>query len=210
MTFTGFPAEAIDWFHGIEANNTRPWFQEHRAMYDRAVRHPLESLLEDVSAEFGEAKVFRPNRDTRFSADKSPYKTSAAASIPAPGGGYYLSLSADGLMAGAGMYMMDAEQLTRFREAVDAARTGNALVGMLEKLHADGYEAGGHDELKSAPRGYAKDHPRVDLLRMKGLVVWKEHPVRKWLQTPAAKERVVDVWRAAGPVLAWLGRNVDR
>jgi uncharacterized protein (TIGR02453 family) len=208
MTFSGFPAEAIEWFHGIEANNTRPWFQEHRPMYDRTVRQPLESLLEDVSGEFGEAKVFRPNRDTRFSADKSPYKTNAAASIPATGGGYYLSLSADGLMAGAGMYVMDGEQLARFREAVAAGRTGNALAAMLEKLHADGYEAGGHDELKSAPRGYAKDHPRVDLLRMKGLVVWKQHAVRKWLQTPVAKDRVVEVWRAAGPVLAWLGRNV--
>src|SRR5262249_28106417 len=83
--FAGFPREARDWFRGITATNSRDWFQANRPTYDRCVRQPLESLLAELER-YGEGKVFRPNRDTRFAKDKSPYKTNAAAVIPRPGG----------------------------------------------------------------------------------------------------------------------------
>src|SRR6266536_95846 len=96
--FAGWPPEALAWFEGLEADNTRAWFQANRAAYERSVRAPLEALVAELQPSFGEVKVFRPNRDVRFSADKSPYKTQASAVV----GGYYVQLSANGLLAGAG------------------------------------------------------------------------------------------------------------
>ena len=88
----------------------------------------MEELLQDVAEEYGEAKLFRPNRDTRFSKDKTPYKTNTAAVIFGDGGGsVYLSLSAEGLHVGGGGYHLDRDQLARYRAAVDADRSGKEL-----------------------------------------------------------------------------------
>ncbi|HEU0317423.1 MAG TPA: DUF2461 family protein, partial [Solirubrobacteraceae bacterium] len=74
--FDGFPPEAFAWFAGLEADNSKAWFTAHRETYDRAVRGALEALLDDLAGELGgEVRMFRQNRDVRFSADKSPYKT---------------------------------------------------------------------------------------------------------------------------------------
>jgi uncharacterized protein (TIGR02453 family) len=206
--FTGWPPEAMDWLAGIEANNSRDWFHANRATYDAAVRGPLEALLDDATDEFGEGKAFRPNRDTRFAADKSPYKTNVAAVIPRPAGGaFYLSLSSSGLYVGAGYYMMGKDQLERFRAAVADDRTGPAVEQVVADLRARGLELGG-EALTSAPRGYPKDHPRIELLRRKGLVAGREHPPRAWLHTRAAEGRVFDVWRAVAPMHGWLDDHV--
>lgn len=206
--FKGWPREAMDWFAGIEANNTRDWFHANRATYDAAVRGPIEALLDDATGEFGEGKVFRPNRDTRFAADKSPYKTNLAAVVPRPeGGAFYLSLSSSGLYVGAGYYMMAKDQLERFRAAVADDRTGPAIEQVVAGVRAAGLELGG-EALTSAPRGYPKDHPRIELLRRKGLVAGREHPPRAWLHTAAAEGRVFDVWRAVAPMHGWLDDHV--
>ncbi len=205
MAFQGWPSEALDFFVGLEADNSRDYWQAHRAEYDTFVRAPMEALLAELADEVGDGRIFRPNRDTRFSRDKSPYKTNIAADLERGG---YVSLSADGLGVGAGLYMPAPDQLERFRQAVADDTTGAELERLVAALRAEAYEVGGHEVLKTAPRGYPKDHPRIELLRQKGLTVWREWPPGAWLATKAAKARVVKVLRDARPLLAWLDGNV--
>lgn len=209
MGFTGFGRGAPAFFTELAGNNAREWWLANKARYDADVRGPLELLLEDLAAEFGEAKVFRPNRDTRFSKDKSPYKTAAAAVVHRPAGGStYLSLSAEGLHVGGGGYHLDRDQLARFRAAVDDDRTGPALAGIAADLRAQGADVTAHDILKTAPRGWSADHPRIELLRMGGIVGIWSHPPRAWLYTAKAKDKVAEQWRALDPLNAWLEQHV--
>ena len=108
VSFGGWPADAIDFYDGLEEDNSKAYWQAHKATYDRSVRGPMEELLAELAGQFGPGRIFRPNRDVRFSADKSPYKTAIGATMD---NGGYLQLSAAGLAAGRGMYMMAADQL---------------------------------------------------------------------------------------------------
>jgi uncharacterized protein (TIGR02453 family) len=205
MAFRGWPAEAIEFFEGLEADNTKTYWQEHKPVYEKQVRAPMDELLAELEPEFGEGKVFRPYRDVRFSKDKSPYKTAIAATL-AEGG--YVSFSADGLGAGSGLYMPATDQLERFRQAIADDRTGKQLIALVDELRGAGIEVTAHDVLKTAPRGYPKDHPRIELLRHKGLIAWKQWPVAAWMGTAKAKDRIVGFLRAAGPLNRWLDKHV--
>nr|WP_205857359.1 DUF2461 domain-containing protein [Phytoactinopolyspora endophytica] len=206
MAFLGWPAEALEFYEGLEADNSRTYWTAHKAAYERDVREPMVQLLAELQPEFGAGKIFRPNRDVRFSADKSPYKTAIAATLEQGG---YIQLSASGLAAGAGMYMMDADQLARYRHAVAEDETGEELRGIIEELARRDIQVTGHQRLKTAPRGYPKDHPRVELLRHKGLVAWHEWPVDAWLGTAAAKDRVVEFLHMTEPLNGWLAEHVE-
>ncbi len=205
MAFSGWPMTAIDFFDGLEEDNSREYWLANRATYDRDVRAPMETLLEELADEFGHAKIFRPNRDIRFSVDKSPYKTTIAATLEGAG---YVQLSAAGLAVGAGMYWMASDQLARFRFAVAAERTGSQLEALVAQQRRAGVEVTAHDSLKTAPRGYPRDHPRIELLRLKGLITWREWAVAPWLATTRAKTRVVEFLRGSRPILGWLDANV--
>ncbi len=202
--FQGWPEEAQRFFVGLQLDNSKAYFEANREIYQRCVRGPMESLLASVEGEFGPGKIFRPNRDIRFSADKSPYKTE----IGAMNGGGYVSMSARGLFAGAGWWHMEKPQLERFRAAVVADASGAQLAKMLDLLEGEGFEIGG-DELKVVPRPYSKDHPRERLLRRKQLMVMRTFGLQPWLGTPEARDRVVEVWRAAQPVMGWLQAHAE-
>jgi uncharacterized protein (TIGR02453 family) len=209
MRFQGWPTQAITWFEGLEADNSRAFFQAHRGEYDESVRGPLEALLDEVADEFGEGHAFRPNRDVRFSKDKSPYKTHAAAAIGRKqGGAYYVHISADGLLASAGYPMMAGDQVDRFRRAVADDATGPELEAIVAGLRARRYEITGHEPVKTAPRGYPRDHPRIELIRHRDLFVNRHHPPGAWLATRRALDRVIGTWRAAAPLLAWFDEHV--
>jgi uncharacterized protein (TIGR02453 family) len=211
VLFEGFGAGVVRFYEELAANNTRDWWHANKARYERDVRAPLEHLLEDLRGEFGEAKVFRPNRDTRFSKDKSPYKTAAAAVVGQAHGGIgtlYLQVSADGLMVGGGAYMPDGEHLARLRAAIADDKTGPELEEIVAEIRRGGGEVGAHEELKTAPRGYPADHPRIELLRLKGIIGWYDHPPGPWLQSTAARDRVADGWRSLRPLTTWLATNV--
>ena len=195
MTFKGWPDRALDFYDGLEADNSKAYWTDHKEVYERDVKAPMEALLADLAGEFGEPKLFRPYRDTRFSRDKSPYKTAIAARI----GDGYVQLSAGGLMAGAGMYHLAPDQLSRYRAAVAAEGPGREIQGVVDRLRGARLEVAAMETLKTAPRGYPKDHPRVELLRFKGLVTMKSWPPSSWLRTAAAEKRVVEVLRAASP-----------
>jgi uncharacterized protein (TIGR02453 family) len=178
-------------------------------VYDEQVRAPLEALCGELDDEFGPFNVFRPYRDVRFSKDKTPYKEwAAAAGHHDDGNAYYFHLGTDGIYAGTGMYVMAADQLERFRKAIDADSTGAEIAAIVERLRADGYDASAHDSLKTAPRGYPKDHPRIELLRGKGLVAGRSWPVSRWMHTAKARDRIAETWRGAAPLNAWLQAHV--
>ncbi|HEX6310775.1 MAG TPA: DUF2461 domain-containing protein [Acidimicrobiia bacterium] len=205
MGFTGWPAEALEFYEGLEADNTRAYWTDHKADYEAVVKAPMEALLSELAPKFGVGRIFRPYRDVRFSADKSPYKTSIAATLD---GGGYVQLSAEGLAAGCGMYHLMPDQLQRYRDGVVDDRTGRAVARIVDRVRAQGMEVTAHDQLKTAPRGYPKDHARIELLRLKGLVTWKQWPVAAWLGTAKAKDRVVGFLRASQPLNKWLQANV--
>ena len=204
MAFKGWPDTALAFYEGLEADNSKAYWLDHKEVYERDVKAPMDALLAELTAEFGETKLFRPYRDTRFSRDKAPYKTAIAARI----GSGYVQFSADGLFAGGGMYHMMPDQLTRFRQAIDADKSGRDLERVVAKVAKSGLDVHAPSELKTAPRGYPKDHPRVEMLRMKGLVAARSWEPAAWLGTAAAKKRVVETLRATKPLLEWLEANV--
>ena len=162
----------------------------------------------ELAEEFGTGKLFRPYRDVRFSANKEPYKTNCAATLGQGVGQAYLSFSADGLSVGGGLYMPDPATLQRYRTAVDREKSGTELAAIIGELHEAGYQTMAHEVLKTAPRGFPKDHPRIELLRHKGIAVMKQWPPAAWLGTAAAKDRIVGALRAGRPLNAWLDRYV--
>jgi uncharacterized protein (TIGR02453 family) len=208
--FAGFPAEAFAWFEELEASNTREWFAAHRDTYDRAVRGPLEALLDEIADELGgEVKVFRQHRDVRFSPDKSPYKTRTYGVVYAAPAGLFVQVDRDGLFAGTGFHELDREQLERFRAAVAHDAAGPVLEAALEAAHAEDVETYG-EALKTAPRGYPRDHQRIALLRRKALIAGRRLPAEGGIGRDAALEHVAGTWRAAAPVNAWLDANVGQ
>jgi uncharacterized protein (TIGR02453 family) len=209
MAFRGWPAAAIDFYAGLEADNSKSYWTARRDVYEESVKAPFLALSESIEREFGPLHVFRPYRDVRFSKDKTPYKTSAAAVTEGPGGtSYYVQISAEGLYAGSGYYHFAADQLERWRVAVDDARTGRQIQRELASVRKQRLEAAARESLKRAPRGYDSDHPRVDLLRMKGLHAGRAFTPARWLHTAVALTRITDTWRAAAAMNRWLDRHV--
>ena len=202
--FTGWTGDFQGLFLGLRANNSKAYFDSHRSQYEDVVRGPMVALLADLEPEFGRAHLSRPNRDIRFSADKSPYKLNIYASTA---GGGYVALDSAGLVAGGGRYMMDPAQLARFREAVAEERTGKLLAGIVASLGGKGYEVGGR-ELKRVPRPYPEDHPRAELLRHKHLIYWRRWPIESWIATPEARDRIAGAWRDGSRLNGWMEERV--
>jgi uncharacterized protein (TIGR02453 family) len=209
VAFRGWPAAAIDFFTGLEADNSKRYWTAHREVYEESVKAPFLALSEAVEREFGPLHVFRPYRDVRFSKDKTPYKTSAAAVTEGPGGtSYYVQISSEGLYAGSGYYVFAADQLERWRAAVADARSGPQIEREVAAVRKKRLEADARESLKRAPRGYDPDHPRVDLLRLKGLHAGRSFTPARWLHTGSALTRITDTWRAAAGMNRWLDRHV--
>jgi uncharacterized protein (TIGR02453 family) len=201
MVFSGWPREALSFYEGLEADNSKSYWTSNKAVYEDKVLRPMTELIEQLAAEFGEPKIFRPQRDIRFSADKTPYKTHIGATL---GHNSYVQFSADGLAAGAGMWQMEPDQLTRYRAAVAADATGAGLEAIIARIEKAGVEVHGHGTLKSAPRGYPADHPRIGLLRHKGITTWQRWDPEPWLQTSAAGDRLVSFFRTSAAFCDWL------
>src|SRR5262245_43009546 len=185
--FEGFADSGARFFHALARNQNRDWFLAHKREYEQGWAEPMKLLLTEVretvarsfpQSAIGEPKVFRIFRDVRFSRDKSPYKTHVAGYLPLAGTGgrlpgptaLYLHLGTDNYV-GAGHWIMDSDQLARFRAAVLDDRRGREVAAILAKLEKAGFVAGSHDALKKVPRGVDPDHPRAELLKRKGLVV---------------------------------------
>ena len=156
VTFSGWPASALSFYAGLEADNSKSYWSEHKAVYEADVLAPMNALLAELTEEFGEGKIFRPYRDIRFSADKSPYKTTIAAVLPHAG---FIQLSAAGLDVGRGSHGFAPDQLERFRMAVADDRRGEELQRLIADAESRGIQVTATEQLKSVPRGYPETIP---------------------------------------------------
>jgi uncharacterized protein (TIGR02453 family) len=208
--FTGFPREALSFYVGLRQDNSKAYWEANKDVWTEQVLVPMQALLAELDDAYGPFHRFRPYRDTRFSKDKSPYKTQIAAYGEGEGGtAHYFHLSADGLMVLSGYYRMMPDQIARFREAVADAR-GDELPALIADVTKRGLfvDHGGHEPLKRVPRQFPADHPRGELLKWKGLTSGVDFGAPQWLHTPDAKQRIIETWEAAAPLNAWLDRHV--
>ena len=204
--FNGWKGDFRGFFLGLRANNNKAYFDAHRRQYEEEVKAPLLALLADLEAEFGPPhRVSRPNRDIRFSADKSPYKLNIYADCERGG---YVALDAEGLVAAGGRYMVDDVQLKGLREAVAVDLSGKELVAIVADLHKKGYDVEGQ-ELKRVPPPYPQDHPRAELLKHKRLIYWRRWSAGPWIATAKARDRVAQAWRDGAALDAWCAKHMD-
>ena len=209
MTFAGFPEAALDFYDDLEIDNSKVFWEAHKDTYRTAVVEPMQALVDDLADEFGTAKIFRPYRDVRFSKDKTPYKTHQGAFIAVgPAMGYYVQISAPGLMVAAGFYDADAQRLATIRAAIDQKIPGIELEQILAKLTRAGWEVGG-SQLKTAPRGWSADHPRIALLRHKSLTVMRDYGFEEIIHTPKLVPQIRKHWRETSALLDWLVEHGD-
>ena len=206
----GFTAKATRFFAGLERDNSKDYWTANKVIFETEVKEPMAALVDSLPERFQPFKTFRMNRDIRFSPDKSPYKTQHGAAHETNGTVYYLHLDARGLMAACGAYMMMPDQLERYREAVADDKTGPQLERILNNLSERGIDIGhGMTEpLKTAPRGYPKDHPRVDLLRQKAVSAHRGLSGAPLRDADAVRAFVVDTFDACGPLNDWITSNV--
>lgn len=213
MKFAGFGEHAVEFYDGLVADNSKAYWEDNRKSYEADVRAPMEALLAELSPEFGPGfgtgKVFRPYRDVRFARDKSPYKTHCGGVIEQGrgGGAYYVEVSSAGLRVGGGCFHLESDQLARFRQAVDTDVHGTALDKILSTLRKAGWTVTG-EVLRTRPRGFAEDHPRLELLRHRSI-----YAVRAWepddtLHERSCLDRVRRAWRQLRPFNEWARDHV--
>jgi uncharacterized protein (TIGR02453 family) len=202
VTATLFGEEALDFYRGLLADNSKSYWTAHKHAYERAVREPMRRLLDALASEFdAEPVVFRPYRDVRFSRDKSPYKTHQGALLQVrPGTGYWLQLDAEGALVGGGFHAQSRDETARFRAAVDDNESGSRLVAILALL--TGYDIEG-DQVRTRPRGVPADHPRLDLMRREFLTV-----ARGIAPSTLTTDAVRADWTRLRPLVAWIVSHV--
>jgi uncharacterized protein (TIGR02453 family) len=210
--FSGFPPEVFEWFAGLERDNSKAYFTATRDRYETDVRGGLQAMLDELSQAFGgEVKLFRQQRNLRFAPDRSaPYKTRTYGllyGVPGVAAGLYAQLSSSGLYAGTGYHQLARDQLERFRAAVADERTGPELAAATAAAQVAGLDVVG-ESLRTAPRGYPRDHPRIELLRRKALIAGRALPGTTGIGRDEALDHVASTWRAAAPLNAWLDEHV--
>jgi uncharacterized protein (TIGR02453 family) len=200
--FTGFPREAFSFWKGLEKHNNREWFLANRERYEQAVRRPMQLLVDELAPLYGASRLTRINKDMRF-ARAHPYKTYIATAI----GGCYVSLSAQGLWVGSGIYKPDTATLRQLREAIADDRSGRELTRIVASLRRKGFETDTHGRLAKPPRGYEATHPRAGLLSMKDIYVGRLFGPSD-VSTGKVLDGVVKAMASLEPFRAWLRAHV--
>jgi uncharacterized protein (TIGR02453 family) len=203
--FSGFPREAFEFFRNLATHNNRDWFLAHKDVYERACREPMRVLASTLDP-IGTARLARINRDMRFARDRAPYRTHISTGVD----GFYISLSSQGLYVGTGIYKPEPAVLARLRAAIDRDSSGRALAAIVTSLRRKGYQVDTHESLTTAPKGYAAEHPRIGLLRMKDIYGGTLMATAPWLSTPTALARIKRVMSDVRPLRDWVRRNVGR
>lgn len=207
MTFEGFPVAALDFYDDLEVDNTRSFWEAHKQVYTESVLAPMKALCAALEPEFGAAKVFRPYRDVRFAKDKTPYKTHQGAFVGvASHTGFYVEVSPRGVRTGGGCYWFEPDRLAAFRAAIVHDTYGAELERLLAAAAAAGYEIGG-ERLKTSPRGFDKDHPRIEMLRHKSLTLGRSLGFEPVIHTAELLDLVRDDWRAVSATVDWIARH---
>ena len=201
-----WPPDALAFLRELEDNNDRDWFRANRRRYDEHLLAPARALAEQLT-DLGRPHFFRPYNNLRFRPGP-PLKEQLGVAIGyGAAGGFYFELSLDGLLVAAGLHRPAADQLERFRAAMDDDRRARGFVRGLGSARRAGL-APSEPALKRAPRGYSMDHPRIDHLRRRELTVSCRHPLEPWLHEPVCDERIRTQLLAARPLVKWLAETV--
>lgn len=201
--FSGFAPDAFAFFANLARHNKRAWFVARKAQFERDCQAPLKALTAALDPPLGADRLSRIYRDVRFSKDKSPYHTHISARVK----GVFLMLSAEGLYVGTGLYMPEAPTLRRLRDAIGRDASGQPFAELVTALRKKGYTVASHESVASAPRGFSRDHPRIELLRMKDIHAGKMLKPAK-LRSVAAVSKVQRVCDDVEPFRQWLRRHV--
>jgi uncharacterized protein (TIGR02453 family) len=196
----------------------RDWFAANKARYERQWVEPMTTLLAETAARLGKTyapmklgkpKLFRIYRDVRFAKDKAPYKTHCAGVIPTAKGAaaMYVHLGLEEEFVGVGTYFFDDKQIVKWRRLVAADKSGKEIATIVTKLRKAGYSAGGHDDYKKVPKGLPADHPRAELLKMKGLTAGFPEIPKGLLHKPGLVDWLVEHGKATAPMVNWLYRH---
>ncbi len=225
MTFQGFSEGTLSFLTDLARNNDRAWFAENRARYEAELLDRQRAFVEAAAERFAtfdprvqavaavDKSIFRINRDTRFSRDKSPYKTYSdmwfwAGRDRKASPGYFVRIIPEGVWAGGGAHWLDPEHLVRLRAAIVAPETGEELAAVIDGLRADGYSVG-ESTLARVPRGFAADAPRADLLRYTVVHAIEEtEPVPPEFTTPAFVDWTLERFARVKPLVDWLADNL--
>ena len=218
--FRGFQRDSIQFLADLAANNDRAWFQPRKADYERLLKEPMEQLCVALAERFAargvpleadpKSSVFRIYRDTRFSKDKSPYKTHLAASFPlkgaakqAHGDGAYFHFEPGEMYMGGGMWHAEKPRLDAFRAAVmkkpDKVRAAFEDPGFVKVFK----EVKTEEALKRVPSGYPADHAMADMFRWKDVIFGKRLSDAQVLSRKLP-DTLADAYVAALPVLRFL------
>jgi len=202
--FGGFPPEAFRFFRDLAKHNNRDWFQAHKHVYEQACREPMKALMAAIDPPFGAGWLSRINNDMRFNRDRAPYKTRIEAGVK----GLYVSVGAQGMYVGTGIYKPEPATLRKLRQAIAADASGRTLQTIVAALRRKGYTVSTHESSANPPRGYDAGHPRVELLKMKDIHAGRmfEPPT---LTTPKALAHVKKVMADLRPFRAWIEEHVS-
>ena len=217
MTFKGFVDDKGTFFKQLAKNQNREWFKKNKSRYETDWAEPMLELLGEVRegiddaysyCDLDEPKLFRIHRDVRFGKDKSPYKTHIGGTISISGTGgvmdkpvaLYLQLGSEP-MAGAGHYMLPPDKLMKVRKAIAEDARGKELAKIVKALEKRGSSLMSAEKLVRVPKGFDADHPRAELLKMKGLVA-------RFPPVPSIKDASLTKWlvkecKAAAELVTW-------
>jgi len=220
--FSGFPRECIAFYASLKENNDKTWFDSHRNEYEHFIMEParsfvtemgdaLRGIVPDIHADpRTNRSIFRIYRDTRFSKDKSPYKTHMAVFFWEGSGpkmecpGFYFHFDTEQLLLGAGLYLFPKHMLHAYRHSVVHPKHGESLVQLLDDIRIrKDYTIGGK-HYKRVPRGYDTDHERAELLLYNGLRIGKTEPNPDILFSKELTLHCIDVFKILLPVHQWL------
>jgi len=207
--FMGFGKDLVKYYLTLEENNNRDWFHANRSMYDTNVAFPLKALAAELEANYSPVKVFRPYRNVRFWPDLPPLNEHASLIANTEGNAaYYLRVDADGVLLGCGTWQPTKFQLTTFRNLAITDSGAKEIRKVLAKVSAAGFALTTDNALKSVPRGFDKDHPNIDLLRLKSLALSQHWAPPTWLYSRDCLTQVTSAWKAASPWVDWIRTNL--
>ena len=215
---TMFSQDTIDFLAALRANNSRDWFEKNRSAYHATVRDPAQAfartlcrLLEESGHDPVASRIFRINRDLRFSKDKTPYNAHVHIGFQPGGAGpdgpaWQVGLEPGKLSLGAGILRFTPRQIEAWRESV-AGPAGALLQRDLDHLLRRGFSLTDPD-LVRVPKPYPVDHSRGDLLRRKGLVVWWHTKDTPMTFGPEGPTRCKEQLEACAPIMIWLSETM--
>jgi uncharacterized protein (TIGR02453 family) len=220
--FSAFPKEGLQFLHSLKRNNNREWFQKHRGNYEQHVKQPMADLIQTVHDDFKEfapemiaspkISAYRIHRDTRFSKDKSPYKTHVAAVFPRnglskhEGAGFYFHIATDELLIGGGLYMPLPEDLHAVRSHIlqNATRFLNIVESPAFRRTFGKVEG---EQLTRVPRGFPADHRVAGYLKYKQFLAGRTLPPEQ-ATTPRFYQTLIQTFRAMVPFVRFLNEPI--